>query len=235
MILVLASIVDEAAAAFASELGSATVASLLTCADLASAPLNLHHPNFEASTITVGGEAISVGLLTGVVNVLPVILPDEILFYDEAEREYQAAEMHALLTFFLTRVACPVINRATATSLTGPFLNPFGWRQLARSLGIAVANLQMRSDPSVNPFAVPAGSDSVEVACLGSRVIVTSNTLADERTIALAQRAGVEYLRVVYLRDGNDDLRYLTAHTIPDLSSAPTRAEIAEYFARRQP
>ena len=41
MILVLASIVDEAAAAFASELGSATVASLLTCADLASAPLNL--------------------------------------------------------------------------------------------------------------------------------------------------------------------------------------------------
>src|SRR5205823_3405004 len=164
MILVLASIVDEAAAAFASELGSATVASLLTCADLASAPLNLHHPNFEASTITVGGEAISVGLLTGVVNVLPVILPDEILFYDEAEREYQAAEMHALLTFFLTRVACPVINRATATSLTGPFLNPFGWRQLARSLGIAVANLQMRSDTSVNPFAVPAGSDSVEGA-----------------------------------------------------------------------
>src|SRR5207249_1798929 len=163
-------------------------------------------------TITVGGEAISVGLLTGVVNVLPVILPDEILFYDEAEREYQAAEMHALLTFFLTRVACPVINRATATSLTGPFLNPFGWRQLARSLGIAVANLQMRSDTSVNPFAVPAGSDSVEVACLGSRVIVTSNTLADERTIALAQRAGVEYLRVVYLRDRNDDLRYLTAH-----------------------
>ena len=235
MILVLASIIDEAAADFTRELASHTAASLVTCADLASAPLNLCHPNFDASTITVSGECVSVGRLAGVVNLLPVVLPDEIIFYNEAEREYQAAEMHALLTFFLSSLACPVINRATAMSLTGPFFNPFGWRQLAHSLGMTVARIEMRSDAFVNPFALPVANELVEVTCLGERVIVPSNTVADEQTLALAQGGGVEHLRAVYLRGENGDLRYLTAHTIPDLKSAPTRSAIADYFAARQP
>lgn len=235
MVLVLASILDEPVVDFARELASHTAASLVTCADLASAPLNLCYPNFDASTITVSGNSVSVGRLAGVVNLLPVVLPREISFYDEAEREYQAAEMHALLTFFLSSLACPVINRATAMSLTGPFFNPFGWRQLAHSLGMPLAKIEMRSDAFVNPFALLAANKSIEVTCLGQRVIVPSNTMADEQTLALAQHGGVEHLRATYLRSENGDLRYLTAHTIPDLNSAPTRSAIADYFAARQP
>jgi hypothetical protein len=235
MILVLSSIIDEAAAAFARELASDATASLITCTDLACAALNLHHPTFDASTITVTGETISVGRLAGVVNLLPVVLPDELIFYDEAEREYQAAEIHALLTFFLSSLPCPVINRATATSLTGPFHNPLGWRQLARSLGIAVSRIAMRSDAFANPFTVPADGGSIEVECLGNRVIAPSGTVADAQTLTLARHGGVEYLRAVYVRDASGDVRYLTAHTTPDVKSPPTRGAIADYFAARRP
>jgi hypothetical protein len=235
MILVLASIIDEVAAAFVKELASDADASLITCTDLAAAPLNLHHPNFDASTITVARETISVGRLDGVVNLLPVVLPDELIFYDEAERDYQAAEIHALLTFFLSSLACPVINRATATSLTGPFHDPLGWRQLARSLGIAVSRIAVRSDAFSNPFTVAADDRSIEVGCLGNRVIAPSDTVADAQTLILARHGGVEYLRAVYIRGASGDVRYLTAHTTPDVKSAPTRAAIADYFAARRP
>jgi hypothetical protein len=235
MILVLASIIDAAAASFAKELASEAAASLITCADLASAPLNLHHPNFDASTITVGGETVPVLDLAGVVNLLPAVFPDELIVYDEAEREYQAAEIHALLTFFLSSLACPVINRATATSLTGPFPNPLGWRQLARSSGLAVAPMELRSDAFANPFTVPADRGAIEVECLGNRVIAPSGTVADAQTLTLARQGGVEYLRAVYLRDASGDVRYLTVHTTPDVNSAPTRAAVADYFAARRP
>jgi hypothetical protein len=233
MILVLAGIVDEAAASFARELASEAAVSLVTCADLASAPLNVRHPDFEASTITVRGDTISVRELAGVVNLLPAVVPHELIFYDEAEREYQAAEIHALLTFFLSSLACPVINRPTAASLTGPFLNPLGWRPLARSSGVALAGLDVRSDVFANPFLVPSGCEAIEVACLGNRLIRPSGTVADAHTLTLARRGGVEYLRAVYARDANGDVRYLTAHTTPDVKSAATRAALADYFAAR--
>jgi hypothetical protein len=231
VILVLASIVDEAAASFARELASGAAAALVTCAALASAPLNLHHPHFDASTITVGGESISIGRIAGVVNLLPAVFPDELFFYDEEERAYQAAEIHALLTFFLSSLPCPVINRPTAASLTGPFLNPLGWRQLTRSLGIPAVSIDIQSGAFANPFVVSAGDESIEVACLGRRVISPSGSAADEHTLTLARRGGVEYLRAVYVRDGNGDMRYLTAHSTPDVKSAATCAAIADYFA----
>ncbi|MEP6691581.1 MAG: hypothetical protein ABJD07_10515 [Gemmatimonadaceae bacterium] len=234
MILVLASIIDEAAASFARELASDAAASLITCADLASAPLNVRHPDFDASTITVRGESWSVARLAGVVNLLPAVFPDELVFYDEGEREYQAAEIHALLTFFLSSLACPVINRATAASLTGPFLNPLGWRHLMRSVGTPLARIDITSDAFANPFLVSAGDEPVEVACLGQRVITPSLTDADARTLALASAGGVDYLRAVYLRDGDGGVRFLSAHTTPDVKSAATRAAIADYFAARR-
>jgi hypothetical protein len=231
MILVLASVIDEAAASFATELALRQAASLVTCADLASAPLNLRYPDFAASTITVRGESISVDYIAGVVNLLPTVLPDELVCYDEGEREYQAAEIHALLTFFLSSLGSPVINRATATSLGGPFLNPLGWRRLARSTGIAVASVELHSDAFADPFVLSSDVDLIEVTCLGNRVISPSGTVADEQTLTLARRGGVEYLRAVYTRDDSGALRYVTAHTIPDVRSAATRVAIGDFFA----
>jgi hypothetical protein len=233
MILVFASIVDENAAMLVDCLAARSAVSLMTCAELAAAPLHLCHPNFSDSVITVSGRPVGVGRLAGVVNLLPVVFPGELIFYDGAERDYQAAEFHALLTFFLSSLACPVINRATATSLTGPFHNPLGWRLLARSIGLATMPVTTRSDTFTNPFSAPANG-AITAECLGSRVIASSDTEADAQVLTLARQAGVEYLRATFVRDSGQVLRCLTAHTIPDVKSALTCAAIADYFSARQ-
>ena len=233
MILVLASVIDAAAASFATELAAGTAASLMTCADLASAPLALRHPDFETSTITVDGKTTAVTAIRGVVNLLPVVFPSELVFYDEEEREYQAAELHALLTFFLSSLACPVLNRATAASLTGPFPNPLGWRQLARKEGIPVTNIEMSSTKFANPFVVPSGAQSFEVTCLGGRVLGPPRPELDLWTLRLASLGGVEYLRAVYTCAGSDKSRLLSASTVPDVTSTLIRAALIDYLASR--
>lgn len=233
MVLVLASIFDRAAASFATELAFRTSASLVTCSDLALAPLSLEHPSFDTSTITINGERLAVPQFRGVLNLLPVVFPDELLFYDEAEREYQSAEFHALLTFFLSSLRCPVVNRPTAASLTGPFASQVGWRQLARAEGLPVSKVKITSGSFVNPFVITAGTESIEIACLNGRVIGSSHGNLSNWTINLAKRGDVKYLRAIYTRGGDGDSRLLTAITVPDVTSGPTRAALIDYFVSR--
>lgn len=234
MILVVASIIDQAAAALANELASTGEASLFTISDLACAPLNLQHPDFAASTITINGRITSVGVLTGVVNLLPAVVPDEVGFYAPEEREYQAAELHALMTFFLASLPCPVINRATAVGLCGPVHSPLGWRQLATSMNIPLTFVELDSDAFVNPFTVRAGSEYFEIACVGDRVISPTGSVADEQTVALAKRADVVYLNAVFSRETPNSPRLLTAKSLPDVTLPATRLAIKDYFAARR-
>ena len=76
MIIILASIADEAAAAFARAF-PAGAARLVTCLDLAMEPSALHHPRSETSRLTIGVEVVRLGSIRGVVNLLRVVDPAE--------------------------------------------------------------------------------------------------------------------------------------------------------------
>src|SRR5258706_5477557 len=232
MLLVLASIADAAAVAFAEELADATAVSVITCRDLAEHATQLRFPGFEASSLTVGGQVLSVSAITGVINLLPAIFPAELVFYPPEEQEYQASEFHALLAFFLTALAAPVVNRASALSLNGPYANPLGWHHLARGLGLPVAPIRLDTNRFVSPFAAPSGVELVEASCLGGQLIGPSAGAAGAHTLALARAAGVEYLRAVYTPAARGGLRFLSAHTTPDLRHAATRQGLRDYFAR---
>ncbi len=227
----LAALGDDEAAAFADDLACEGPACLVTCLDLASAPLNLCHPEFGTSTITLKGKTLRLDRITGIVNLLAAVRPEELLFYDEAEREYQAAEIHALLSFLLASVKAPVVDRATAGSLSGPFPNPLGWRRLAQQLGLPVAAIDIDSADFRHPFGPSAGLTAVDVACVGGCVVTPTGTDADGHTLALARAGGVEHLRASYLRDDEGRLRLQAAHATPDHRSAATRAALARYFA----
>jgi hypothetical protein len=230
MILVLAGIADRAAVTFADELAGVTAASLFTCRDLAERPFALHHPNLRRSALTIGNRTIPLSALRGVVNLLPAVSPAEIVFYPPEERDYQAAELHALLTALLAALPCRVVNRATPASLTGPFNNPLGWHRLARRLGIPTAPLTIDSAAFVNPFTAPPDAETIEVGYLAGSLITPSGTDADEHTGALAQAAGVEYLRAVYtLPDGHAALH--SARTVPNVREPATRRALLELFA----
>jgi hypothetical protein len=231
MILILASMVDAAAAAFAREFADAGTRSV-TCRDLAENKAELRYPGFAASTLEIGGQTISVREITGIINLLPAIFPEELIFYPPEEREYQAAEFHALLTFFLTSIRAPVINRPAAGSLVGPFVNPIAFYHLAQRVGVPASSINIDTDHFVNPFTAPRSDTAFEVSCLGGRILAPSGTTADLDTLALSRQAKVEYLRAVYDNSGNGRPELVMVHTVPDVQRVATRRALIDFFAR---
>lgn len=233
MILILASIADEVAAGFAREFPAAA-ARVVTCLDLAMAPGALHHPRCEASRLTIGGEVVPLGRIRGVVNLLRGVDPGELLCYAEEEREYQASEFHALLTFLLSALPCPVVNRPTPLSLSGPVLNPLGWYYLARDAGIPLVGITVESAAPASPFPALAGG-MIDVSCLGGVLIRSSGTPADEWTLRLARQARVEYLRARFSAPSHDALRFYSADGVPDLRCGATRQALMRHLIRGEP
>jgi hypothetical protein len=232
MILILASVIDRDARAFAAELATARATHLLTCQDLAEQRIRLRCPDFLDSTITVKHDSVSVQQIRGVINLLPAVYPEELFFYPPEEREYQSAEFHALLTFFLSSLPCAVVNRPTTSSLTGPYINPVGWLHLAERLRIPARPVAIDSDAFRNPF-VPGSAHVREVECLAGTVIESSGTDMDDYTRRLAEAGEVQYLRAVYEHDESGHARLVTASTIPDARSAVTRRGFLEFAESR--
>lgn len=222
MILILASMADTHAVSFAREFSGA--ASVLTCNDLARGPLRLFHPDFARSTITVEGRAISVGEISAVLNLLPAVMARELLMYAEEERAYQAAEMRALLIFFLSSLSCTVINRATPLSFSGPVQNPAAWLAVAQGAGIPLATL---SAGSAGRNRIEGEASSMEVVSAGEGLVIRSGTVADEYTAALARRLQIPYLRAVY-REEEGEIRLAGADSYPDIRHPQIRTALRE-------
>lgn len=232
MILLLASIVDEAAVAFAKEFADVTAALVLACRDLAEERTVLRYPDFYLSSLTVGGIEVPVAQIDGVINLLPGVLPDELFFYGAGETEYQASEFHALLTFFLSALKCPVVNRATPSALSGPYTNAIGWCHLARQMDIPVSPMTLDTDDLANPFTPRRAETTFEVICLDGHLIRASGTVADRNTVALSRKARVEYLKAVYESSEAGPPRFVTANAVPDVRSAATRQALINFFER---
>jgi hypothetical protein len=230
VILVLASLADQDAAAFAKEFGDAVAISVLTCGDLAENHTALRYPDFASSTLTVGGRKIRIDEIEGVINLLPAVFPEELIFFPPEEREYQAAEFHALLTFFLSGLPCPVVNRPAAGSLNGPCLNPIGWYHLAQRMGMPVSPIRLDTENFVNPFAVSGDKPLIAVTCLGDRVTAPSGTTADRDTIALLRQAKVDYLTARYTASETGRPELAAVRAVPDLRDGVTRRALIDYL-----
>ncbi|MDP4220176.1 MAG: hypothetical protein Q8916_10505 [Bacteroidota bacterium] len=228
MILVAASIADEDAASFVRTYKDAAV-SLFTCFDIASNKSSLRYPQFNDSYITVGGKQISLHEIRGVVNVLPAIFPGELFFYPEEEREYQAAEFHALLTFFLSALQCPVINKPSSLSLSGPFINPMSWYHVAHEIGIPLSRMQIDSDdPPASAF--DERGSVFESTCIGGSILSPSGTVADDYTQKLAAEVHCHFLKVFYTQEQPNQFSFIRAQTTPDLKEESVCAALMDFF-----
>ncbi len=227
MILIVASAADRAAAEFAETLSVSAAVSVVTCESLALESTAIRHPAILSSTLTVAGESIAAVEIEWVLNCLPAVFPDELFFYPPEEREYQSAEFHALLTFFLHSLPRPVINRPNSVSLTGSFSSPIGWYHLAHKLRIPLAEVNVTSTEVKNPFASLYAGELVHVTCLRGTVLSSSSALANQYTRALAQASGVDFLRAAF-RPTHAGLEFTAANTVPNLRDPATRRALVE-------
>src|SRR5262245_31751193 len=122
MLVVIASRFDRSAAQLAARWTTAG-ALLLTCADLSLAGWRWTLGESQTAVLVASGRRVPTSALTGVLTRLPAIFPQELLHIVPEERDYVAAEMTAFLRAWLADLACPILNRPTATCLSGP-----GWR-----------------------------------------------------------------------------------------------------------
>ena len=227
MIIILARESDAAARSFAARWGDG--ARVLCCADIAQHRTAIAHPRIDDSTLTLEGRSFPITRVEGVLNLLPSIAAEELRFYPPEEREYQAAEFHALLLYLLSALSCPVINRPTALSLNGPVFNPLGWYHLSSRVGIPLAPLLTR-DGHLAPEFDSRDSELIEVAFLAGRLIRDSGTIADSYLLSLAKEARVQYLAARFWRKGPSDIRFVAANTIPDPRELVLQAALLQVF-----
>ena len=91
------------------------------------------------ATAVIGGRPVKCDEITGVLIQRPCIFEQELLHISAVDRQYVAAEMNAFLISWLSRLTCPILNRPTAMSLSGPNWRPEQWVHAAAILGIPVS------------------------------------------------------------------------------------------------
>jgi hypothetical protein len=205
MIVILASRWDEHAHTLAQRWGPAG-ARLMTPRDLSRPGWRLHTSETAAAqTAVIAGEPVPHHQITAVLNRLPGIMEDELAHIFPSERAYITSEMEAFLTFWLTRLTCPVLNRAQPNCLVGPAWSLEKWACLAAQSGIPVQPLHLPTPPD----AVPATNT---VTVVGAQSFGDSDGNLHAHALRLAAAAQLQLLEVRFTQ-----AHFSGINLIPDL------------------
>jgi hypothetical protein len=225
VIVVVASSLSRAAHSTVRRWG-ADRAAVLTCEDLSVPGWRHYDASDGPATAVIGGRLIPLEEISGVVTCLPGISELELLHIIADDRAYVAAEMTAFLLAWLTALRCPVVNRPSPMSLTGPFWRREQWMSLAHRAGLRVVpvfrrvGLRRSTEPPLPP--------GVSVTVIGNRTIGRAHPDMLARVRSLAEAAGVDVL-TVRLTDTGPDAAFISADPTPDLATDETADEILDY------
>jgi hypothetical protein len=138
VIAVVGSRLDKAACAIVEAWSSAD-AVLVSAEDVCSPGWSwqLAHP--AHGRFVAQGVVRQVADLRGVLVRRPAIAPEELGWVHSRDCVYVAAEVNAFLVAWLASLPCRVLNRPTATSLSGPAWSPLHWELAAARSGVGWA------------------------------------------------------------------------------------------------
>ena len=204
------------------------------------------NPDDGEDAAVLEGDLIADTAISAVVTRCSSVPPDELSHIVPSDRGYVAAEMTATLLAWLARLPCPVINRATATSLCGPRWYPEQWTMLATSLGLRAVPRTRRAVPGLVPshpvVISPPGFEQYSVTVVGPRVIEPAGhgdepqpELSDDAR-AIARAAQLTLLRVHWALRGAEHW-FLGADFDFDLAAAPVADALLDHvgLGTRQP
>ena len=108
---------------------------LISAEDLCS-PGWVFEPRASGGYFVAGRERLSVAALTGVLVRRSAVVAEELVWLAHEDRAYVAAEANAFLVAWLSALPCPVFNRPTPTSLSGPGWSQLYWQHAAARAGV---------------------------------------------------------------------------------------------------
>lgn len=209
MLVVLAHESDEAAAGLVAHWrDGGRDAGMLTLCDLSRRGWVYDPERPSQGRAVVDGRVLPVTEIAMIVTRLAGVLPQDLPWIHEQDREYAASEMYAFLQAWLTSLPCPVLNRPSAGALAGPAWRPEEWLWRARRLGLRSAPMRRSAVRPGDGEPRSVADDKQSLGCTVSvdvvreRVIVDGRDAAPEhRTLAaaaqrLARDAGTELLHV---------------------------------------
>lgn len=212
---------------------------MLTATDLSTPGWRVLTSDLAGSRAVADGTVIPVSSITGVLVRLPAITESELPMIAAADRTYAAQEMTAFLTYWLSSLPCPVLNRPTASSLCGPNWRSERWVLTAARLGLPVSPRKRRTpafsgEPSPADLLSWPDDGRVAATVVGDRCVGTQDEVVAARARMLASAAGVDLLSAHFSGQGAGS-RFFEAHTWVNLNDAQTADAIGDYFATAQP
>ena len=142
----------------------------------------------------VSGRVVAVHEIEIVLTRLDGIMASELTHIVSKDRDYVAAEMNAFLLSWLTRLACPVVNRPVPMGLAGANHRPEGWAALAATLGIPIRRQRRGPDGYMPPTAGITRS----VILVGDKCFGDPDPELRNSTRLLAGAAGLDFMTAIY-------------------------------------
>jgi hypothetical protein len=202
LLLVIAGAGDREAHAAVAALGTER-AILLDPRDL-SRPGWLLRPGRQDGHIIACGRRIGVESISGVLTRRAAIYPEELTHVAEPDRHYVAAEMTALLIWWLGTLPAEVLNRPGCGTICGPGWRVERWLARAAALGIPVA-----SEPA--PVAA-------EAVIIGDAVIGAVSGILAEHMRELVRAAAAPLLWAAF-DDAGPSGKLIAVHSFPPLTT----------------
>jgi hypothetical protein len=228
MIVIVARQGDEAARSLAAR-WSAHGSLLLSPPDLSIPGWQYNPLAVEASAAVINRRSIGSSEITGVLTRLSWVFEHELIQVAPNDRAYAASEMNAFLVALLDGLTCPLLNRPTATCLSGPCWRKERWVHFAAGLGIPVCPVRREARPSDTLSPEEPQPPSKSVTVVGNRCFGESDETIANCARQLASAAGVDLLRV-HFRDLDGESRLLGADLEPDINSTDVADAILDYF-----
>jgi hypothetical protein len=226
MIVILASRWDTTAQDTAAAWADQPVR-IMTARDLSRAGWCLRLGNaVRSDRAIIDGQPIADEQIQGVLARLPWVTEAELPEIVATDRAYVAAEMSAFLLFWLSGLACPVLNNPTPTCLSGPGWRPEHWTRAAAETGMTVRAVQRDSRLRGAPADCAA---SRQVTVVGSQVFGEVHPDLKERALLLADLAHVSLLTVRF-SGAERGAAFLGADPSPLLDDQAVRAAVLDHL-----
>lgn len=238
MILFLCSPNDVSARWFVAALRRhhGVAAQIITPQELVYAPDMQHRldgpETFGSVTLTSHGRLDS-GSIRGVVNRLEYLPDAHLARVNATDRAYIQQELLAIWSSWISALPCPVINRPTAISVTGPLFHPAIWHHHAAAAGLASAPMLYDVDL---PDPVPPAPVHSVIVCKDQCHSTSVPPGLFGACRDLAYYAGFDMLEVMF-GQGPTGAVFSHASPLPDLSRAEPGllAQVAQIFQEGAP
>lgn len=234
MILIICDPSDDSALQLGGRLNSQCndTVEVVTCEEIIYSPRFTHFLSTTSTDCPVHITRLDANnalKLSGIINRIAVPPRDHLLALTENDRDYAFQELFSALASWLSAIQCPVLNRPTAVSLSGPTYSPVAWNQMAVDAGI-VPEIKAFELDRPEPVAKPTAA----------RVIVFNNRIygmgrrheLENACLRLSEKIGAILLEIRFSQNDLGDMEFGTATTFVDfaIGGEDLVADILSYF-----